>query len=90
MEYLQSSAEKKVPLLKNYKIIGSYSGIRPATQFSDYQICHEKDVQWITVGGIRSTGLRFGFMSLIFKLLFAYKMAIRNSLHNPIIAPLVE
>ena len=53
---LQSFAEEKIPILKNYKPIGSYSGIRPATEHSDYQIKHDPETKWTYVGGIRSTG----------------------------------
>ena len=41
----------------NYKHIGSYTGIRPATEYSDYQIQSYNEFQWICCGGIRSTGL---------------------------------
>jgi L-2-hydroxyglutarate oxidase LhgO len=41
----------------DYKYIGSYTGIRPATEYSDYQIQTYENVQWICCGGIRSTGL---------------------------------
>jgi glycerol-3-phosphate dehydrogenase len=41
----------------NYQHIGSYTGIRPATEYSDYQIESYNDFQWICCGGIRSTGL---------------------------------
>ena len=41
----------------NYQHIGSYTGIRPATEYSDYQIESYDDLQWICCGGIRSTGL---------------------------------
>ena len=34
-----------------------YSGLRPATEHRDYQITAWPGQQWITVGGIRSTGL---------------------------------
>ena len=44
-------------VLRGKKIIGSYSGIRPATEFSDYQIFFDENKNFITVGGIRSTGL---------------------------------
>ena len=40
-----------------YKYIGSYTGIRPATEYSDYQIHSYNELQWICCGGIRSTGL---------------------------------
>jgi L-2-hydroxyglutarate oxidase LhgO len=41
----------------NYQHIGSYTGIRPATEYSDYQIEFYNNLQWICCGGIRSTGL---------------------------------
>ena len=48
---------KIIPGLKNMKVIGSYSGIRTATEYRDYQIYSIPNMNWITVGGIRSTGL---------------------------------
>jgi glycerol-3-phosphate dehydrogenase len=50
-------ARSLVPALSNARVIGSYSGLRPATQFRDYQIRAIPSQQWISVGGIRSTGL---------------------------------
>ncbi|CAF3472380.1 unnamed protein product [Rotaria socialis] len=41
----------------NYQHVGSYTGIRPATEYADYQIQSYNDLQWICCGGIRSTGL---------------------------------
>ena len=41
----------------NYKQIGSYTGIRPATEYSEYQIHFYECQPWICCGGIRSTGL---------------------------------
>eukprot|EP01080_Neovahlkampfia_damariscottae_P012132 gene12132-5623_t len=38
-------------------IINSYAGLRPATQFKDYQFNFDLKNNWITIGGIRSTGL---------------------------------
>ena len=38
-------------------MIGSFSGIRPATEHRDYQIRSIPELNLITVGGIRSTGL---------------------------------
>lgn len=46
-----------VPALRSVEPLDSYAGIRPATQFRDYQIEVLKDKHWVTVGGIRSTGL---------------------------------
>ena len=49
-------AHRTVPALKQVAVVGSYCGIRPATQFKDYQIQLHKERNWLTVGGIRSTG----------------------------------
>uniref|UniRef100_A0A7S4K3F8 FAD dependent oxidoreductase domain-containing protein n=3 Tax=Guillardia theta TaxID=55529 RepID=A0A7S4K3F8_GUITH len=38
-------------------VAGSYAGLRPATEFRDYQIKGSEDENWITVAGIRSTGV---------------------------------
>eukprot|EP01084_Bolivina_argentea_P062276 113867_1 len=54
---LRKYGENKIKGLKECEIIGSYSGIRPSTEYRDYQIYSNKNQQWITVGGIRSTGL---------------------------------
>ena len=45
------------PLLAEQSVTAIYAGLRPATQFKDYQIEALPDRNWITVGGIRSTGL---------------------------------
>lgn len=58
-EQLTLKGEIMLPLLKNQRerIINVYAGIRPATQFQDYQIEFLPDKNWISVSGIRSTGL---------------------------------
>ena len=43
--------------LREQTVTAVYAGLRPATQFKDYQIEALPDRNWITVGGIRSTGL---------------------------------
>lgn len=46
-----------VPGLSRHTINATYAGLRPATQFKDYQIEVQAPRRWITIGGIRSTGL---------------------------------
>ena len=46
-----------LPALAGESVTALYAGLRPATQFKDYQIEALPDRRWITVGGIRSTGL---------------------------------
>ncbi len=46
-----------VPGLEYCEVTTAYAGLRPATEFPDYQISRRKDRNYICVGGIRSTGL---------------------------------
>jgi glycerol-3-phosphate dehydrogenase len=46
-----------LPALAGEAVTATYAGLRPATEFKDYQIEALPDRNWITVGGIRSTGL---------------------------------
>ncbi|EKX38108.1 hypothetical protein GUITHDRAFT_115662 [Guillardia theta CCMP2712] len=50
-------ARQLVPSLQDMDVAGSYAGLRPATEFRDYQIKGSEDENWITVAGIRSTGV---------------------------------
>lgn len=54
---LKSWGEKVAPALIGARVLGTYSGLRPATEHRDYQITTSSTAPWITVGGIRSTGL---------------------------------
>lgn len=54
---LVNHAKLIVPSLDKHAVIGTYAGLRPATEFKDYCIDCLPDNGWITVGGIRSTGL---------------------------------
>jgi glycerol-3-phosphate dehydrogenase len=57
LKMLIRRAVEIVPGLANQPVTATYAGLRPATQFKDYQIEALAERQWITVGGIRSTGL---------------------------------
>ncbi|MHA1128394.1 MAG: NAD(P)/FAD-dependent oxidoreductase [Alphaproteobacteria bacterium] len=46
-----------LPDLAMHAVTATYAGLRPATQFKDYQITADGDKNWIGVNGIRSTGL---------------------------------
>jgi len=54
---LVDKAVALVPALAGHCVNAVYAGLRPATQFKDYQIAALPERRWITVGGIRSTGL---------------------------------
>ena len=45
------------PDIRNCQLLGGYSGLRPATQHQDYVIDIDAGHGWVTVAGIRSTGL---------------------------------
>ncbi|XP_031555775.1 uncharacterized protein LOC116292572 [Actinia tenebrosa] len=63
-----------VPGLREHKVIGTYAGLRPATEHKDYQIESLPQRNWITVGGIRSTGLSacLGIAKHISSMLLSY------------------
>ncbi len=48
---------RMLPDLARESVTALYAGLRPATQFKDYQIEALADRNWITASGIRSTGL---------------------------------
>ncbi len=57
IDALVARAGALVPALAEQPITALYAGLRPATEHKDYQIPADPDRRWITVGGIRSTGL---------------------------------
>lgn len=57
LEMLYNLALEKIPALKKVPVTATYAGIRPATEKSEYRVRHVTDKNWITLGGIRSTGL---------------------------------
>jgi glycerol-3-phosphate dehydrogenase len=57
LEALRARGEEILPALKGEEITAVYAGLRPATEFKDYQIRVHAEGSYVTVGGIRSTGL---------------------------------
>ena len=57
LEALIARGQRILPALAGETVTALYAGLRPATQFKDYQIEALKDRNWITAAGIRSTGL---------------------------------
>jgi glycerol-3-phosphate dehydrogenase len=57
LERLKARALEMVPSLAGIGVNAIYAGLRPATEHKDYVIAALPDRNWITVGGIRSTGL---------------------------------
>jgi glycerol-3-phosphate dehydrogenase len=57
LEKLKLRAIQMLPALKDVQVTAVYAGLRPATEHKDYYIEALADQNWITVAGIRSTGL---------------------------------
>ncbi len=70
IKMLIAAGIEKLPGLASIPVTAAYSGIRPATELKDYQIESHSSKHWITVGGIRSTGLSgaLGIANFVFKL----------------------
>lgn len=54
---LLAKASAMVPALAEIPVTATYAGLRPASDKKHYRIRTEADRNWITLGGIRSTGL---------------------------------
>ncbi|WP_159992563.1 NAD(P)/FAD-dependent oxidoreductase [Roseomonas sp. 18066] len=57
LESLLAQGRRMIPALAQETVTTAYAGLRPATQFKDYQIEALPREGWISIGGIRSTGL---------------------------------
>ncbi len=57
LDMLVEKGKTMLPELENIPVTATYAGIRPATEESPYRIRNEPERHWITLGGIRSTGL---------------------------------
>lgn len=90
LKMLMESGIEKIPALENYPVTAIYAGLRPATEFGDYQIKAHEGKNWITVGGIRSTGLSgaLGIANYAFKL-YMDSMDTNAIAHTPIDNPKV-
>lgn len=54
---LKRRGEEILPALAGRQITAIYAGLRPASEFKDYQIRADAGLSYITAGAIRSTGL---------------------------------
>lgn len=54
---LKQQAIEKLPDLSHTPVTNTFAGIRSATEESQYRIVIDKEKRWLTLGGIRSTGL---------------------------------
>ncbi|MCK4713871.1 MAG: NAD(P)/FAD-dependent oxidoreductase [Marinosulfonomonas sp.] len=54
---LRAKGIEMLPALAGQEVTTVYAGLRPATEFQDYQISQDTGRNYVSVGGIRSTGL---------------------------------
>lgn len=54
---IMSEGETMLPELANQPVTATFAGLRPATEHRDYRLSVDAEARFITVGGIRSTGL---------------------------------
>lgn len=57
LDELIAKGTQLLPSLPNYAVTATYAGLRPATEKKEYRIFTYPETPWITLGGIRSTGL---------------------------------
>ena len=57
LELLLAAARRMLPRLAEHAITATYCGIRPGTERPEYRIIPRPAEGWVTVAGIRSTGL---------------------------------
>ncbi len=88
LKMLVRRAAEIFPALAKHPVTATYAGLRPATQFKDYQIEALAERQWITVGGIRSTGLTgaLGIGAQV-RRLYERNFALLEDISNPVWTP---
>ncbi|HEV7254719.1 MAG TPA: NAD(P)/FAD-dependent oxidoreductase [Mesorhizobium sp.] len=57
LKALKKRGEEILPALAGHDVTAIYAGLRPATEFKDFQIRLHPERRYVSVGGIRSTGL---------------------------------
>lgn len=57
LQALQDKGIELIPALAQCEVTATYAGLRPATEHADYQIHHDVERHYTSIGGIRSTGL---------------------------------
>ncbi|MFE4830587.1 FAD-dependent oxidoreductase [Streptomyces sp. NPDC056672] len=57
LAFLRERGGRVLPALLDEEVTAVYAGLRAATEDDDYQIRHHPEQRYMTVGGIRSTGL---------------------------------
>jgi len=70
LEGLKDKAYAMLPKLKGHGVTATFAGLRPASDEPQYRVKKNKEGNWITLGGIRSTGLTssLGLAKYVFEL----------------------
>ena len=78
---------EKLPALADMPVTAVYAGLRPASERKEYRIDPKHDKNWITVGGIRSTGLSasLGIARYVFGLYETF-----GAQHEPVKSPITS
>ena len=89
LEKLKARAIEILPTLSSVSVTATYAGIRPATEHKDYVIEAHADKNWITVAGVRSTGLTgsLGIAQHVAKLYGKHFGKLPKKLPEPIYTP---
>lgn len=59
-EFLLTKGRRLMPTLLQEEVTASYAGLRAATEHGDYVVDLDADLQYVLLGGVRSTGLTAG------------------------------
>ncbi len=88
LRHLIAQGRRILPALAGHAVTAVYAGLRPATQFKDYQVEALPAERWLTASGIRSTGLTaaLGIARHLRELYEAHFRALRP-LANPLWPP---
>ncbi len=85
LERLRADGARMAPALANEPVTAVYAGLRPAADTGGYIIDADRNERWITVAGIRSTGLTAapGIAGHVMRLVAEHFMAL-NPLKDPV------
>jgi glycerol-3-phosphate dehydrogenase len=57
IDSLLEKGRRVLPALLDEEVTSVYAGLRAATEHTDYQVSHHRELRYVCLGGIRSTGL---------------------------------
>jgi len=85
LKMLLAKAQTMLPALRGMPVTAVYAGLRPATDQKHYRIRQEPERNWLTIGGIRSTGMTaaLGLAQTAERLLLGESSALASTSHQP-------